>query len=117
MDTLLEHKDHAQGPDGHPVTITGVRAAAQRLLIRLSVRAGSFAPDPRLGSRLHKLPMAAAGAERDRLALHYAQEALLPEGARVLGAAVKQVRGDPEALAVSLEVSLGGENFPLEVAV
>ncbi|MCL2857683.1 MAG: hypothetical protein FWE19_08220 [Oscillospiraceae bacterium] len=117
MDTLLENMDHAAGQDGHPVTITGARAAAQRLLIRLSVRAGSFAPDPGLGSRLHKLSPALAGPERDRLALHYAQEALLPEGAKVCSARTRPIRGKSEALAISLQVSLGGERFPLEVAI
>ena len=117
MDTLLENMDHARGPDGHPVTITGLRALIQRLLIRLSVRVGSFAPDPNLGSRLHELPLALAGSERDRLALHYAQQALLPEGAKVRCAQTRQVRGKPEALAVSLDVCLGDENVTLEVAV
>ena len=117
MDTLLENMDHATGSDGRPVTITGLRALAQRLLIRLSVRAGSFAPDPTLGSWLHKLPPALAGPERDRLALHYAQQALLPEGVRVGRAQTRAVRGRPEALAISLQVSLGEESFPLEVRV
>ena len=117
MDTLLENMDHARGPDGHPVTITGLGAAAQRLLIRLSVRLGSFAPDPSLGSRLHKLSGATAGPERDRLALHYAQQALLPEGVRVCGAKTMPLRGEPETLAVSLQISLGDETFPVEVRV
>jgi len=117
MDTLLENMDHATGPDGHPVTVTGLRATAQRLLIRLSVRAGSFVPDPALGSQLHKLSHALTGPECDRLALHYAQQALLPEGAKVHSARTRPVRGKPEALAISLQVSLGDESFPLEVAV
>ena len=117
MDTLLKNMDHAISPDGRPVTITGVRAAAQRLMIRLSVRQGAFAPAPALGSRLHQLPVAAPGPERDSLALHYAQQALLPEGARVLSALTRPVRGKPDALCISLQVSLGGESFPLEVAV
>ena len=117
MDTLLENMDHATGPDGRSVTITGMRAAAQRLMIRLSVRQGVFAPDPSLGSRLHKLPVAAPGPERDSLALHYAQQALLPEGARVLSALTRPVKGKPDALGISLQVSLGGESFPVEVAV
>jgi len=117
MDTLLENMDHAKGPDGYPVTITGRRARVQRLLIRLSARRGSFAPDPELGSLLHKLPGALAGPQRDQLALHYAQQALLPEGARVDKAKTRTLGGSPEALAVSLKVSLGDESFPLEVSV
>ena len=117
MDTLLENMDHTLGANGHPVTITGLRAAAQRLLIRLSVREGSFVLDPGFGSKLHELPASLAGEERDRLALHYAQQALLPEGAKVSYARTRVVRGKPETLGVSLGVSLGDESFRLEVGV
>ena len=117
MDTLLKNNDHAADEYGRPVTITGTRALVQRLLIRLSVRRGSFAPNPNLGSELHKLPLALAGEKRDRLALHYAQEALLPEGARVEQATCRPVKGKPDALAVALTITLGGRTFPLEVAV
>ena len=117
MDTLLKNMDHALDEYGHPVTITGTRALIQRLLIRLSVHKGSFAQSPQLGSELHKLPLALAGEKRDRLALHYAQEALLPEGARVEQAICRPIRGHPDALAVALTITLGERTFPLEVAV
>jgi len=117
MDTLLKNNDHAPGEDGLPVTITGGRALVQRLLIRLGVRKGSFAPDPHMGSELHKLPLALSGTQRDRLALHYAQEALLPEKVQVESALCRPVAGVPDALSVLLSVRLGGNCFPLEVSV
>ena len=117
MDTLLKNMDHARDGCGLPVTITGQRARIQRLLIRLGVRKGSFLPDPQLGSELHKLPLALAGQERDQLALHYAQQALLPERARVERAFCRPSRGQPDSLSISLSIRLGGQTFPLEVAV
>jgi len=117
MDTLLKNMDHAVDESGHPVTITGTRALIQRLLIRLSVRRGSFAPSPDLGSELYKLPAALGGEERDRLALHYAQEALLPEGALVERARCSPVKGRPDSLAIALTIKLCGQTLPLEVAI
>lgn len=117
MDTLLKNMDHAADENGEPIVITGRRALIQRLLIRLGVRKASFAPNPQLGSELHKLPTTLTGAQRDRLALHYAQEALLPEGARVEQAVCRPVKGKPEALSIALTIRLGEQTFPLEVAV
>ncbi len=113
MDTLLINGSHALDEAGRPVTVTGTRALAQRLLVRLRVRKGSFAPDPALGSELWRLP-GAAPAERDSLARHWAQEALLAEGARVTGAACR-LEGD--TLAVALTVDINGEETALEVAI
>ena len=114
MDTLLENMDHARGPGGMPQLITGKRALIQRLLIRLSVRKGSFLPDPDLGSELYKLP-ARDPALRDRLALHWAQEALLPEGVTVKSASCRITA--PETLSLSVTAEAGGERYPLEVSL
>ena len=116
MDTLLKNRDHATGHDSRPITITGARATIQRLLIRLSVRKGAFSPQPNLGSELHKLPLT-GGEHRDRLALHYAQQALLPEGALVEEARCSPAAGAPDTLALSLSVRVGGQSIPLEVKV
>ncbi len=113
MDTLLINGSHALDKAGRPVTVTGRPALAQRLLVRLRVRKGSFAPDPGLGSELWRLPGTSPG-ERDSLALHWAQEALLPEGARVRDAKCRQ---EEDTLAVTLAVEADGETIPLEVAV
>ncbi|MCL2580494.1 MAG: histidine kinase [Oscillospiraceae bacterium] len=117
MDTLLKDNDHATREDGHPVTIRGGQAFLQRLLIRLRVRLGSFSPDPALGSELYRLPASMAGEERDRLALHYAQQALLPERVRVESASCRPIPGKVDALAIALSLRVGGRPFPLEVAI
>lgn len=113
MDTLLEQLDHAAGPGGLPVLITGLRALLQRLLIRLSVRRGSFAPDPALGSELYKLT--GRGEARDRLAFHCATEALAPEPVKVTSAACRDA--GPDCLAVTIGVAVEGREYPLEVSV
>lgn len=112
MDTLLSHRDHALDKRGFPAAITGRQALIQRLLIRLSVRRGSFLPNPELGSRLHTL--SAAGPLADRLALHCAQQALLPEkGVRVTAASCRLL--SPDALAVTVTVEAGETTCQLEV--
>ena len=113
MDTLLENGSHALDERGLPMAITGLRALIQRLLIRLSVRKGSFLPDPTLGSELYRLPCS-GGEQTNRLALHYAQQALLPEpGARV-EQAVCRLAGEG-SLAVSVTVKINNHSYPLEV--
>lgn len=113
MDTLLQNGDHAVDKTGLPMAVTGLGALIQRLLIRLSVRRGCFTPDLGLGSELYRLPWA-AGEEAGRLALHYAQQALLPEGeARVVSAACRPL--EEGALAVTVTVRVGGLDYPLEV--
>ncbi len=113
MDTLLENGTHALDERGLPITITGLRALIQRLLIRLSVRKGSFLPDPSLGSELYRLPCS-AGEQNNRLALHYAQQALLQEpGAKVEQAVCRLM--EEGSLAVSVTVKIDDHSYPLEV--
>ena len=114
MDTLLENFDHAKGPGGLPLPATGLRALIQRLLIRLCVPKGSFLPDPELGSELHRLPFQSA-SQRDRLAIHWAQQALAPEGVLVKSAACRA--SGPETLSLSVTVEADGKRYPLEVNV
>ena len=117
MDTLLKNGDHAAGPDGQPVTIAGGQALLQRVINRLRVRGGSFPPCPDLGSELYRLPLTLDGQTRDRLALHYAQQALLPEGVRVEEAVCRAIPDQPDSLAVDLVLRFGETAFPLEVVM
>jgi phage gp46-like protein len=77
------------------------------------VRKGSFPADPELGSELYKLAQARAGADMERLALSYAQEALLPmPEVSVVGVSLKK-GGGAELLTVALKID---ENrYALEV--
>ncbi|HHY52636.1 MAG TPA: histidine kinase [Clostridiales bacterium] len=113
MDTLLENGTYALDERGLPIPITGLRALIQRLLIRLSVRKGSFLPDPNLGSELHRLPCA-AGEQTNRLALHYAQQALLPEPQAKVEQAFCYLTGEG-GLAVRITVNIDRQRYPLEV--
>jgi phage gp46-like protein len=115
LDTLLAGGDHARNSRGVPITLTGERELIQRALLRLCVRKGSFAPDPGLGSELYKLAQARAlaGGDLERLALSYAQEALLPiPQVSVTSVSLKKGGGAPE-LIVTLKIN---ENqYALEV--
>lgn len=61
---------------GCPVMLEGLNAVLQRVYNRLNVIRGSFRYDRTLGSRIPEMDVRAEHA--DRLALRYAQEALLP---------------------------------------
>lgn len=112
LDTLLENRTHAVDERGLPIPITGLPALIQRLLIRLSVRKGSFLPDPQLGSELHRL--AGQGEHANQMALHWAQQALLPEPeAQVLHAACRLE--EDNCLQVAVTVAVGEQKYALEV--
>ena len=77
MDTQLQYGDFVLDGRGLPVSITGIQEIAQRALIRLTVRRGSFALDPQLGSNLYRLPANSPDIV-DQLAFQYVTEALQP---------------------------------------
>lgn len=85
MDTMLRQGDFARGPGGLPKAIGGREENIQRALIRLTVKKGSFALDPGLGSQLWRLRDVKRGQWEEQ-ALLYAREALedMPE-TEVLG--------------------------------
>ncbi len=66
MDTLLQNGDYAKDERGYPVTVSGAQELAQRVLIRLTTKKGGFAPDPALGSALHRIKGAAFAADAQR---------------------------------------------------
>ncbi len=90
-------------------TDPAVRLLLERALLRLRVRRGSFALDPSLGSRLHRLPRA-GDARRDALALEYAREALAPRRSKVTAARTLPFAAAraPGGLACAVELSLRG---------
>ena len=79
MDLLLdfENRDLARTLQGWPVLIEGAEEIAQRLRLRLTLRRGSFRPDPELGSRLYALPRGDAD-RMERFARGAIEEALSP---------------------------------------
>lgn len=74
MDTAILNGDWAVNANGIPVAIGGLQEQLQHALIRLSIKQGSFAYDPSLGSRLSAL--LPNDSDRNAAALFMAQEAL-----------------------------------------
>ena len=111
-DILLENGDVKRGADGYPRAVTGVEALIQRAMVRLSVRRGSFAPDPELGGLLHTLAAAPPG-QQNALALSLARQALsaLPQ---VLVESA-ECRREGEALRLTFGLRVGEQTKTLEV--
>lgn len=74
MDTAILNGDWAVNANGIPVAVGGLQEQLQRAFIRLSVKQGSFAYDPSMGSRLFTL--VPNDSNRNAAALFMAQEAL-----------------------------------------
>ena len=55
MDTALKDGDFYLGTTGKPIAISGIKELLQRVLIRLTVKKGSFIYDKDLGSNLYTL--------------------------------------------------------------
>lgn len=99
---------------GFPTAVDGAMALVQRALIRLSVRRGSFAADPELGSALHTLGLVPP-EQRDAMALSLARQALAPiqEVSAETAACVR----DGEALRLTFGLRVSGEKRTVEVLV
>ena len=76
MELLLQHGDHSRNGQGFLQEVDGAQQLIQRAMVRLTVPKGKFVLNPQLGSLLHTLGRTAP-AQREQLALEYAQEALL----------------------------------------
>ena len=104
MEAMLREGDYVKNGTGGNRHLTGTEALLGRVLFRLSVRRGSFAPLPELGSELYRLgrekPSARAGAAK-----LYAAQALAGEPVQVEDAELLQ-EGD----GVALRIRLRGEN-------
>lgn len=112
MDTLILGGDHAIDERGLPVALDGAREAAQRAMIRLSVRRGSFALDKNLGSMLHTLSGADSG-----LAQSYVQDALSDmDGVRV-GDVSCAYESAAQALKITAELEIEGTRYTAQVKV
>lgn len=114
IDTLLSRGDHAVDSRGIPVALTGQRELIQRALLRLTLKKGSFANDPSLGSELYKL-CEIHGGDLSRMAQSYAQEALIsmPE-VTVSGVELKQQNN---MLRLYVNLSVSENKYQLEVDI
>ena len=55
MDNLIANGDMVMGRNGDPEMISGLKELIQRVMLRLSVKRGSFPYNQQLGSRLAQL--------------------------------------------------------------
>lgn len=55
MDTAISNGDFLLDSRNRPISISGIRELFQRVLIKLTVKKGSFIYDKNLGSRLYTL--------------------------------------------------------------
>ena len=112
MELLLQHGDHSRNGQGFLQEVDG----AQQLVQRLTVPKGKFVLNPQLGSLLHTLGRTAP-AQREQLALEYAQEALLemPE-VRVVAARCRQgAQADELLVQFELECTLADSQLERSV--
>lgn len=116
MELLLHHGDHSRDERGFLQEVDGAQQLVQRAMVRLTVPKGKFVLNPQLGSLLHTLGRSAP-AQREQLALEYAQEALLelPE-VRVVTAKCRQGQQADE-LSVQFELECTLENGKPERSV
>lgn len=75
MDTAISNGDFLRNSTGTPVEIHGYEEILQRVLIRLTVKKGSFIYDNSLGSRLYTLK--ASDVNLKERALSLVREALI----------------------------------------
>lgn len=100
LDTAISNGDFLCNSRGTPIELAGYEELLQRVLIRLTVKKGSFVYDKSLGSRLYTLK-ATDGKIKGR-ALALAREALIE---------VPEVTVDD----VKIALTNGGENLELTV--
>lgn len=78
MELKIKDRDYVADGAGGLVRVRGWDELLERVLFKLSVRRGSFAPAPELGSKLHLL-WREKGESRATAAKQYATEALADE--------------------------------------
>ena len=117
MELKIRDGDYMSDGAGGLVRVSGREELLMRVLYKLSVRRGSFALAPELGSRLHLL-WKEKGESRASAAKQYAAEALADEqGLSVSGVTLRDSGGVLEAeIALryeteetTLRVAIGGE--------
>ena len=112
MELKIKDRDYGADGAGGLVRVSGWDELLERVLFKLSVRRGSFALAPELGSKLHLL-WREKGESRATAAKQYVAEALAEEaGLTVSGVSLEQ-KGD----LLLLRAALLYEGETLEVSV
>ena len=114
MELKIRERDYVSDGAGGLVRVSGGEELLMRALYRLSVRRGSFALMPEMGSRLHLLRREKADG-RAAAAKQYAAEALADEaGLTVEDVTVRERDG---VLEVETALRYGAERTALRVAI
>ena len=115
MELKIKDRDYVADGAGGLVRVSGWDELLERVLFKLSVRRGSFALAPELGSKLHLL-WREKGESRATTAKQYVAEALAEEtGLTVDSVTLTQSGGECAALTVQL--TAGDTALTAEVAL
>lgn len=113
MELRIRERDYVSDGAGGLARLAGQEERLQRVLYKLSVRRGSFALAPELGSRLHLLGREKP-ASRETAAKQYAAEALAGEQVRVSGVTLRERDG---ALEAEIALTADGEETAVRVMI
>ena len=117
MELKIRNRDYVSDGAGGLVRVRGWDELLERVLFKLSVRRGSFALAPELGSELHLL-WREKGESRATAAKQYIAEALAEEAGLTVSDVTMEQKGDLLALRIALlyegkergvSVEIGGE--------
>ena len=112
MELKIRDRDYVSDGAGGLVRVSGREELLERVLYKLSVRRGSFALAPELGSELHLL-WREKGERRATAAKQYVAEALAEETALTVSGVSLERKGD----LLLLRAALLYEGETLEVSV
>ena len=112
MELKIKDRDYVSDGAGALVRVSGREELLERVLYKLSVRRGSFALAPELGSELHLL-WREKGERRETAAKQYVARALAEETALTVSGVSLERKGD----LLLLRAALLYEGETLEVSV
>ena len=115
MDTAISNGDFICDSKGVPVELTGYDELLQRVLIRLTVKKGSFIYDTSLGSRLYTLK-ATDGNIKER-ALSLVREALIDISEVVIEDVLTTLTNDGENLELTVILSVNNKEKDVVITI
>ena len=115
MDTAISNGDFICDSKGLPFELTGYDELLQRVLIRLTVKKGSFIYDTSLGSRLYTLK-ATDGNIKER-ALSLVREALINISEVVVEDVLTTLTNDGENLELTVILSVNNEEKDVVITI
>ena len=115
MDTAISNGDFICDSKGIPVELTGYDELLQRVLIRLTVKKGSFIYDTLLGSRLYTLK-STDGNLKER-ALSLVREALVDISEVIVDDVFTTWTNDGENLELTVVLSINNEEKDVVITI